>query len=74
MSDIPTLDLHGVKHHKVEHMVEDFVLVNETPMRIITGNSTSMHDIVQEVLGRHDLQCDYENHWNLGAVIVTELS
>ena len=68
-----TLDLHGVKHQDADRLVEDFVLLNEVPLRIITGNSTSMHNIVQEVLGRHDLKCAYENHWNLGAVIVTEV-
>ena len=34
-----TLDLHGVKHEDVDRLVENFVLLNEVPMKIITGNS-----------------------------------
>ena len=33
-----TLDLHGVKHVDVERLVENFVLLNEPPLTIITGN------------------------------------
>ena len=41
------LDLHGIKHSEVDRLVENFVLLNETPMRIITGNSDRMINIVQ---------------------------
>ena len=41
-----TLDLHGVKHVDVERLVENFVLLNEPPITIITGNSQRMQEIV----------------------------
>ena len=41
-----TLDLHGVKHADVERLVENFVLLNEPPLTIITGNSQRMQEIV----------------------------
>ena len=41
-----TLDLHGVKHVDVERLVENFVLLNEPPLTIITGNSQRMQEIV----------------------------
>ena len=37
-----TLDLHGVKHEDVDRLVENFVLLNSPPMKIITGNSERM--------------------------------
>ena len=36
------LDLHGVKHEDVDRLIENFVLLNSPPMRIITGNSEKM--------------------------------
>ena len=34
---IKELDLHGVRHHEVDRKVENFVLLEEKPIRIITG-------------------------------------
>ena len=53
---IKQLDLHGVRHEEVDRLVENFVLLNEPPIRIITGNSNGMRDIVTEVLDRHDME------------------
>ena len=44
------LDLHGVRHHDVERLVENFVLLNEPPLEIICGNSDRMVNIVQNKL------------------------
>jgi DNA-nicking Smr family endonuclease len=67
-----TLDLHGVRHHKVHLLVEDFVLRSDLPARIITGNSPAMKSIVEEVLRQYNLVSDFENDWNLGSIIVKE--
>jgi hypothetical protein len=53
------LDLHGIKHEDVNRIVENFVLLNETPLNIITGNSTMMRELVVEVLEKHKFV--YEN-------------
>ena len=37
-------------------MVENFVLLNEPPMRIITGNSDRMSELVLTVLHRHNIE------------------
>ena len=50
------LDLHGVKHEDVDRLVENFVLLNEPPMKIITGNSERMTELVLNVLSRHDIE------------------
>ena len=52
------LDLHGIKHNDVDRLVENFVLLKELPIRIITGNSDKMKDLVIKVLNRH--QIEYE--------------
>mgnify|MGYP001249326278 CR=1 FL=1 len=49
-----TLDLHGMYHDTVERNVENFILMNETPMKIITGNSLRMKELVFQILERHD--------------------
>lgn len=66
-----TLDLHGIRHSRVDRLVENFVLLNNEPIRIITGNSLAMRTIVDEVLHRHGLHAELENHYNLGSIIVT---
>ena len=49
------LDLHGIKHEDVDRIVENFVLLNNPPLTIITGNSQKMSEIVRDVLERHDM-------------------
>jgi|TARA_Y100000034_G_scaffold70465_1_gene85032 hypothetical protein len=51
------LDLHGVKHEDVDRVVENFVLMNEPPLEIITGNSDKMPTLVRAVFDRHNI------HW-----------
>jgi hypothetical protein len=48
------LDLHGVKHEDVDRIVENFVLMNNPPLRIITGNSEKMMLMTLDVLNRND--------------------
>ena len=50
------LDLHGVRHIDVERLVENFVLLNEPPLTIITGNSDRMRELVINVLNRHSVE------------------
>ncbi len=52
-----TLDLHGVRHHEVDRLVENFVLLSEPPLTIICGNSEKMAQIVRTTLDRI-----YDNH------------
>ena len=46
------LDLHGIKHEDVERLVENFVLLNEPPLTIITGKSDMMGHIVTNKLSK----------------------
>lgn len=62
---IKELDLHGVKHEDVERLVENFVLLNDLPLNIITGNSDMMSDIVTKVCNEHKIS--YER-WDWGII------
>ena len=53
---INQLDLHGIRHSDVDRVVENFILLNDSPMRIITGNSDRMTELVLTVLHRHDIE------------------
>ena len=48
------LDLHGVRHHEVDLMVENFIFLNqeEIPLTIICGCSSKMVELVKKVLDR----------------------
>jgi hypothetical protein len=63
------LDLHGVRHIDVDELVEDFVLSNQTPLYIITGNSETMRNKVIEILDSHDFKWAIRAR-NLGEIIV----
>lgn len=67
-----TLDLHGIKHYQIERAVENFVLLEDLPVKIITGNSVAMRSLVSGVLETHKLSWDYESDYNLGAIVVTD--
>jgi len=56
------LDLHGVRHSEVDRLVENFVLLNNPPLEIITGNSDKMIELVKNVLDRHNINWErWEN-------------
>lgn len=53
------LDLHGVRHHEVDALVENFVLTNQNrfPLTVICGNSVKMVKLAESVLNR--IGCEY---------------
>ena len=59
------LDLHGVRHHDVKRLVENFVLLNKPPLTIITGNSHRMQDIVMNTLTIHSIEFE---KWGSGCI------
>lgn len=66
------LDLHGVRHHEVDRLVENFILLNQKnlPLTIICGNSLKMIDLVKSVTDRIDCQI-YEPRF--GVIIVRNI-
>ena len=67
------LDLHGLSHEEVWDVVENFVLMNseELPLKIITGNSDRMKEIVIGVLDSYDYVYETPAHHG-GEIIVLE--
>lgn len=52
-----TLDLHGIRHHEVDRLVENFIFMNQhlLPLKIICGNSQKMIDLVLDVVKKHKI-------------------
>jgi len=66
-----TLDLHGLRHYQAEETLHIFVNENwGEEMRIITGNSAYMKNIVCEILIFYKLDFALDNLFNMGYIIV----
>jgi hypothetical protein len=65
------LDLHGLKHYDVRDVVENFILINDTPFRIVTGRSDKMRELVETTLKKHHFDFYTPAH-NPGEIIVTK--
>jgi hypothetical protein len=65
------LDLHGLYHFDVPLEVENFLYLNSTnlPIKIITGKSDKMKEIVIEVLEKNKFTYDIPPH-NFGVIVV----
>ena len=61
-----TLDLHGERHSEVERLVQNFVLMKEGTLKIITGKSPRMQELTVRVLDKHDITWQY---WGEGAIL-----
>lgn len=70
-----TLDLHNVRHSKVEEKLIKFInyrLPLEVPFRIITGKSSYMHTLVANLLAKNELYWKYESYTNTGSLIIMD--
>jgi len=47
-------------------------MTSDPIVKIITGNSNRMLELVKEVLGKYSLKYDYETWSNLGAIVAYE--
>ena len=63
------LDLHGERHPEVTMQVENFVLLNKTPLKIITGRSDRMIELATNPLRRNSFKWVIHSH-NPGVIIV----
>jgi len=69
---MPTLDLHGIRHEGVAQRIHSFVYNNELPVRIVTGKSEKMREIVVDTVGLLGYHSHYERLINKGCLIITE--
>ncbi len=66
------LDLHGMRHGQIENKVVNFILLNDTPLKIITGDSPTMREIVFQILEEYKLEYHPEFYTNYGAFIIRD--
>ncbi len=65
------LDLHGYRHREASDLCHLFIKENwGEELKIITGNSTQMKQIVCEILKFYDLNYSLDNPYNMGYIIV----
>ena len=57
------LDLHGVRHEEVERLLENFILLNEPPLKVITGNSNYMQIKLEEFCDKHKITLERWANW-----------
>jgi len=67
------LDLHGIRHHEVDSLVENFILMNQedVPLTIICGNSERMMDLVNAVINR--IECKNVAMDQYGIIVIREI-
>ena len=58
-----TLDLHGVRHDDVERLLENFILLNEPPLKVITGNSDHMRCKLESFCDKHNVSYEQWANW-----------
>ena len=58
-----TLDLHGVRHEEVERLLENFILLNNPPLTIITGNSDYMRAALENFCIKHKVTYERWANW-----------
>ena len=57
------LDLHGVRHEEVERLLENFILLNEPPLKVITGNSNYMQSKLESFCSKHNVALERWANW-----------
>ena len=66
-----SVDLHGVKHYDVNDTCHLFINDNwGHDMKIITGNSLMMKQIVSDILKFYKLNFSLDNPYDMGYIIV----
>ena len=71
-SGIRCLDLHGVRHDRVEIQLIDFCYKyqKKIPLKIICGNSKKMMDICTKSLRNHGIEYDFQRY---GIIMVVKI-
>jgi hypothetical protein len=67
-----TLDLHGSNHEGAIREIHSFVYNNILPVRIITGKSEKMREIVVDTVNLLGYHTHYERLTNEGCLVITE--
>tara|TARA_X000001388_G_scaffold77480_2_gene78491 strand:- start:6795 stop:7013 length:219 start_codon:yes stop_codon:yes gene_type:complete len=66
------LDLHGIRHSKVDDLTRSFLNFVDLPCEIITGNSSDMKVVVKKIVEEYGWFWREKDSYNHGTIIVTE--
>jgi len=66
------LDLHGVRHEEVERLLENFILLNEPPLKVITGNSHYMQGKLEIFCCKHKVIYKRWDNWGEYIILAGE--
>jgi len=66
------LDLHNTSHADAEILIENFIFKNykKLPIKIITGNSLTMINILKKIVENNNLRMSVPHLNNLGSYII----
>ena len=65
------LDLHGRRHGEVQHTCHMFINKNwGQEMKIITGHSKAMKNLVESELKEYDIHYSFDNLYGYGYVMI----
>ena len=67
-----TLDLHGVRHQRVDEITRVFLNFIDLPCQIVTGNSPHMKEIVKRIVEEYEWFCYEKDSYNHGTLVVVE--
>ena len=68
------VDLHGFKHEEVKEKLSNLLILHynmgNLPIRVITGNSDKMKQIVKQVCEKYEFTIDNSWNSNPGTIII----
>ena len=65
------IDLHGARYKDVYGLLESSCVHSEVPFEVITGKSSTMKNIVSEIVRKFDLRAK-EKIGNMGSMVIYE--
>ena len=65
------IDLHGARYKDVYGLLEPSCVHSEVPFEVITGKSSTMKNIVSEIVRKFDLRAK-EKIGNMGSMVIYE--
>ena len=65
------IDLHGARYKDVYGLLESSCIHSEVPFEVITGKSSTMKNIVSEIVRKFDLRAK-EKIGNMGSMVIYE--
>ena len=70
------IDLHGLEHSEVKNLLGSWLILEcnkgSMPLKLITGNSRRMKDVVTKIANRFDFKVSKPLDGNAGVLVIRE--